>query len=79
MNRIIFIFLLPFYSLFAQEEQANLELAVPFTDNMILQRETKVPVWGVDLPKSKVTIEFQVKKSLLLPINLVIGWSNLNL
>ena len=39
-----------------------MELAVPFTDNMILQRETKVPVWGVDLPKSKVTIEFSGQK-----------------
>jgi sialate O-acetylesterase len=62
MNRIIFIFLLPFYSLFAQEEQVNLELAVPFTDNMILQRETNVPVWGFDQPKTKVTVEFAGQK-----------------
>jgi hypothetical protein len=26
---------------------ADLELASPFTDNAILQREMKVPVWGV--------------------------------
>ena len=25
---------------------AQLELAAPFTDNAILQRETAVPVWG---------------------------------
>ena len=58
MNRIICILLISFYSLFAQEEQANLELAVSFTDNMILQRETKVPVGGFDQPKTKVTVEF---------------------
>jgi len=36
----------------------QLELAVPFTDNMILQRESAVPVWGWDVPGSKVTVQF---------------------
>ena len=36
----------------------QLELAVPFTDNMILQRESEVPIWGFDTPGSQVTIEF---------------------
>jgi len=36
----------------------QLELAVPFTDNMILQRESKVPVWGFDEPGNKVTVDF---------------------
>ena len=62
MNRIIFILLLPLSSFFAQEQKANLELAVPFTDSMILQRETKVPVWGFDKPKTKVTVEFAGQK-----------------
>ena len=62
MNRIIFILLLPLCSLLAQEQQANLELAVPFTDNMILQRQTILPVWGFDLPKTKVTVEFAGQK-----------------
>jgi len=35
-----------------------LELAVPFTNHMILQRKAKVPVWGFDKPGSKVTVEF---------------------
>lgn len=35
-----------------------LELAVPFTDNMILQRGKEVPVWGFDQPGSKVVVEF---------------------
>ena len=62
MNRIIFILLLPLCSVLAQEQQANLELAVPFTDNMILQRQTNLPVWGFDLPKTKVTVEFAGQK-----------------
>lgn len=36
----------------------QLELAAPFTDNMILQRDSKVPVWGFDQPGSQVTVEF---------------------
>ena len=39
------------------------KLAAPFTDNMILQRECPVPVWGAGAPGSEVTVEFagQVK------------------
>lgn len=36
----------------------KLELAVPFTDNMILQRQTPVPVWGFDSPGTRITVEF---------------------
>ena len=41
----------------------ELQLAAPFADNMILQRECPVPVWGSDVPGSEVTVEFagQVK------------------
>ena len=38
--------------------QRKLELAAPFTDNMILQRQTKVPVWGFATPGTQVTVEF---------------------
>lgn len=40
------------------EEKGGLRLAVPFTDNMILQRQKPVPVWGFDTPGSRVTVEF---------------------
>ncbi|MEM7559804.1 MAG: hypothetical protein AAF394_11850, partial [Planctomycetota bacterium] len=43
-------------STFASAQQ--LELAAPFTDNLILQREKSVPVWGFDAPGSKVSVEF---------------------
>ena len=41
----------------------NLELAAPFTHNMILQRLTPVPVWGFDAPGTEVTVEFAGQKS----------------
>ena len=49
------------FSAVASAEQ-ELELAVPFTDNMILQRQAKVPVWGFDKPSTKVTVEFAGQK-----------------
>jgi sialate O-acetylesterase len=36
----------------------KLELAAPFTDHMILQREKPVAVWGFAPPGEKVTVEF---------------------
>lgn len=42
----------------SQAEAQQLELAAPFTDNMILQRHAKVPVWGFGAPGSEVTVEF---------------------
>ncbi|MDG0995083.1 MAG: hypothetical protein P8O22_10155, partial [Akkermansiaceae bacterium] len=38
--------------------EPTLTLAAPFTNNMILQRQSDVPVWGFDTPGSKITIEF---------------------
>ncbi|MEM7454226.1 MAG: sialate O-acetylesterase [Planctomycetota bacterium] len=40
----------------------SLELAVPFTDNMILQRQTLAPVWGFGEPGTEVTVEFAGQK-----------------
>jgi len=40
----------------------KLELAAPFTDNMILQRQMDVPVWGFDAPGAEVTVEFAGQK-----------------
>lgn len=42
----------------AERQLEFLELAAPFTDNMILQRNTEVPVWGFDAPGSRVSIVF---------------------
>lgn len=40
----------------------SLDLAAPFTDNMILQRQVDVPVWGFDEPGARVTVEFAGQK-----------------
>lgn len=59
MNKTFFHLLLalsPLVGLSAADQK--LELAVPFTDNMILQRDSKVPVWGFDAPGNKVTVIF---------------------
>lgn len=51
-------FLALFFSATTAAADQQLELAAPFTDNMILQRESDVPVWGFDRPKSEVRVEF---------------------
>ena len=35
---------------------ADVELAGPFTNHMVLQRERRVPVWGWAEPGEKVTM-----------------------
>jgi len=37
---------------------ADLELASPFVDQAVLQREMKVPVWGWSTPGSQITVTF---------------------
>ena len=39
-------------------DDSQLELAVPFTDNMILQRGSELPIWGFDASGNQVTVEF---------------------
>ncbi len=45
----------------------SLELAAPFTNHMILQRQAQVPVWGFATPGAKITVEFagQSKKAIV--------------
>ena len=51
------LLLLALAAITAAAEQ-ELELAAPFTNNMILQRNVDVPVWGFDTPGSRVTVGF---------------------
>jgi len=67
MNKIILTFLLGVSSLIsALSEEHDFQLGVPFTDNMILQRDVKVPVWGQDIAGSEITVKFsgQTKKTI---------------
>ncbi|MDP4289560.1 MAG: discoidin domain-containing protein [Bacteroidota bacterium] len=41
---------------------ANVKLASPFGDHMVLQRNKTVPVWGTASPGEKVTITFNTQK-----------------
>lgn len=45
-------------STLAVGQQAKLEVAAPFTNNMILQRGKAVPVWGFAKPSSIITVTF---------------------
>ena len=45
-------------SLFAVSLSANVHLASPFTDHMVLQRELPVPVWGTAEPADLITVAF---------------------
>lgn len=42
----------------AAARPSAIKLGAPFRDNAILQRETKVPVWGWSKPGTKVTVQF---------------------
>ena len=61
LNIFVSLVLLSLTTVAAAAEQ-TLELAAPFTNNMILQRQAKVPVWGFDAPGAKVTVEFAGQK-----------------
>ena len=67
MNKIILTILLSLLSsIGALSEEHDFQLAVPFTDNMILQRDVKVPVWGHDISGNEITVKFsgQTKKAI---------------
>lgn len=42
----------------AVQAKLAIELGAPFCDNMVLQREMDVPVWGWSKPGTKITVEF---------------------
>ena len=41
-------------------ESAKIELGVPFTDGVVLQRGREVPVWGKAAPGAQVKVSFAV-------------------
>ena len=55
-------YVLPFLLAGALNCAAQVELAPIFSDNMVLQREMKVPVWGKADPGEAVTVEFAGQK-----------------
>lgn len=53
--------------LYFPKVMANVTLAKIFTDNMVLQRDVKVPVWGWADKGEKVTVTFNDKKYIAVP------------
>lgn len=53
---LIFIFFIPLIA------SAQLQVAKIFSDNMVLQREQPVHVWGKGIPKKQVVVSFAGKK-----------------
>ena len=58
MNRIKTFACILLFLAFAENIVANVKLASPFGDHMVLQRNKMVPVWGTATPGEKVTIDF---------------------
>jgi len=57
MFKILTSLLLPLWmAAIVSAADQPLTLEVPFTDNMVLQRQTNLPVWGFDVPGSKITV-----------------------
>jgi len=63
LNVCVSIILLSVTAVATAAEQ-DLELAAPFTNNMVLQRQAVVPVWGFDTPDAQVTVEFAGQKKM---------------
>lgn len=60
MQRTVISFLLIYCFTFSAH--ADVKLASPFTDGMVLQQGMKVPVWGTAAPNEKVTVVFRKQK-----------------
>jgi sialate O-acetylesterase len=57
-HRIAAFALVCLFSSLMLSTAAALELAAPFADHAVLQREMKVPVWGWDKAGAKITVTF---------------------
>ena len=57
MQRRFVLFLL--WGLCISPAYADVKLHGLFTDHMVLQQKTTVPVWGLADPDEKVTVKFQ--------------------
>jgi len=62
MKLIKYFAILLLLSFFVGNVTANVKLASPFGDHMVLQRNKMVPVWGTASPGEKVTLTFNKQK-----------------
>jgi sialate O-acetylesterase len=61
--RLFCIYFTALLALFSAPIRAEVRLHNLFTDHMVLQRDTRVPVWGWANEGEKVTVEFRGKKA----------------
>jgi sialate O-acetylesterase len=61
-TRVFFVAALSLLSYSAHADDAAIELGAPFTDNMVLQREMVVPVWGWGETGTQISVEFAGQK-----------------
>lgn len=45
--------------LFLPAANAQIKLPAIFSDNMVLQRNAKIPIWGTEKPEQKITVKIQ--------------------
>jgi len=62
MKLIKYFAILLLVAIFSGNSYANVKLASPFGDHMVLQRNKMVPVWGTASPGEKVTLTFNKQK-----------------
>ena len=64
MKNSYFIFILLLVGCFSSK--AKVTIASIFSDNMVLQRNAKIPIWGWASPNEKITVQFhnQTKSTL---------------
>ncbi|QGY42612.1 hypothetical protein GM418_02770 [Maribellus comscasis] len=61
MKRLFIIATVPLLLIFYSSSFAEIKPARIFSDNMVLQREIKIPVWGTAIPNEKITVFFKEK------------------
>ncbi len=61
MKRFFIIATTPLLLIFYSSSFAEIKPATIFSDNMVLQREIKIPVWGMATPGEMITVSFNGK------------------
>ncbi len=65
LHKIILLLITIFfisYNIFASKNSMKIKLPGIFSDNMVLQRDTSIPIWGTSAPNEIVRVELDGKK-----------------
>ncbi|MCG6189761.1 sialate O-acetylesterase [Maribellus maritimus] len=61
MKRLFIVATVPLLFIFYSSSFAEIKPARIFSDNMVLQREIKIPIWGTATPSEKIVVSFNGK------------------